>query len=130
MTLSFQLCPKFYQRCCFPSYDWVDIWLADTDDPVRYGMHMIVIPVFLLFIDLIYDSQPCFLFFCQPALFPKQCLQLLPVSPDVLQLFFDRCTDLFLQYAFCTFPDSGNLFLHCYGTCAACNNKTCRRHHL
>ena len=30
----------------------------------------------------------------------KQCLQVLPVSPDVLQLFFDRCTDLFCSTLF------------------------------
>ena len=37
---------------------------------------------------------------CQLALFPKQCLQVLPVSPDVLQLVFDRCTDLFCSTLF------------------------------
>lgn len=33
----------------------------------------------------------------------KQRLQVLPVSPDVLQLFFDRCTDLFCSTLFALF---------------------------
>ena len=96
---------EFYRCGCLSSHDRADVWLADADNSVRYGIHPVMIHIRLLFTDFINHCKPFRLLLCQPAFAFQKFINIFSVPPDILELPLDR----FMDFPDCSLFTSGQI---------------------
>lgn len=101
--LLFKSRPKLYRCLDLASYDWTNMRLTDTHNPIRGRIHILVIHVFLLFIGLPDHSKSVALPCSQLHAFFQILVNIPKITPDVLELLSDCFADdlfrCFLRFA-------------------------------
>lgn len=94
------LCAEFHWRRCLSADNRSDVWLADTDNPVRNRVYFVLKHVLLLFIDFVNHSKPFGLLWCKFVLCVQKFVDVFSVSADILELLLDRFADFFASALF------------------------------